>query len=126
MACTNVEGTWEEGVLIVDDTQTVLRDPVLDLGPPDGGVFEGAFRGEANFRGRCSNDGPQPTITFKRLHLDGVTITIYRGKVVVIDPETGASIIRGRFTRITVGAERFTDADDVTVLMGDWETEKPT
>lgn len=123
MACDLVEGNWEEGRL-VDDTGDVLFDPILHLGPPDGsGEFEGAFDGEDSFRGRCFNGGRQPTIVFTRLHSDGVTITIYRGKFSRIEAQQ-KDILRGRFTRINVSALR--DVATLRASTGDWETEKPT
>jgi hypothetical protein len=124
MACVNVEGTWEPGRLIVDGTGTLLTDPVLNLAPPDNqGVFEGAFDSEGTFRGRCSNDGPQPTITFTRIHPDGMTITVYRGKVTLI-AAINRAFLRGKFTRVRVGGPL--NAGNVDATTGDWETEKPT
>jgi len=126
MACRDVEGNYLEGMLLIADTETVLMDPIVRLGPVSGGVFTGKFDGanEANFTGTCSNDGPQPVITFTRIHPGQRITTVYNGKVVRI-PALNKVIIRGNFTRVTVLINADAELVNSTVS-GDWETERPT
>jgi len=126
MACTNVEGSYLEGMLLISGTETALIDPIVRLGPVSGGAFTGKFDGggEINFNGTCSNDGPQPVITFTRIQQQQQITTVYTGRVVRV-PALNKVIIRGTFTRVSARANA--DAELVTsTVSGDWETERPT
>jgi hypothetical protein len=118
MACSDVDGTFEEGILLFDDSETVEMDPVLHLTPPNAnGEFEGKFgaTGEVNFKGTCTKENGQSKITFTRKHPGG-GITEYRGKIFQTPKKV---CIRGRFERTPGGLA-------IVPQKGDWETEKPT
>jgi hypothetical protein len=126
MACTNVEGSYVEGMLLISGTETALIDPIVRLGPVSNGAFTGKFDGggEINFNGTCSNDGPQPTIVFTRIQQQQQITTVYTGRVIRV-PALNKVIIRGTFTRVTPRLNA--DAELVaSTVNGDWETERPT
>ena len=128
MSCSQMEGTWTKAMLVVDGTDEVMPDNNIRVHPLGGGRFEVEFLSSADGRVplNCTDVGSVSEINFTRIHTGGTTTTRYSGKVVAFEPR-GLVVIRGRFSRITtfVDVERLT-ASIETLIIGDWETEKPT
>jgi hypothetical protein len=127
MACSDVDGNFEKGLLFIDGTDDFVEDSIMRITqPPDAnGVFSGNFDGDtADFDGECRVMGQRTMITITRTRNDG-TKTTYKGRVKrVVTATVNKTIIRGRFDG---PATNVVDKDAALAGMGgDWETEKPT
>lgn len=118
MACSDIGGTWREGVL-VDGDENVIIDPVLRISGPVG-AFTGRFDGDPEpCEITCEETGPKTTIKIVRRHPEGGTVT-YKGRVVPFGPRAVVGIIKGTFDHVFEANARIFRAS------GDWETERPT
>lgn len=126
MSCNRIEGIDYIPIrLIFAGAAQAVRDVRLELDAPDAqGNFTGRFRDLATgalidrlVNGRCERVDGIDQISYTREHADGETTTHYAGRVILLQG-TSTVMIRGTFTRETIGS--------AVPLMGDHETEKPT
>jgi hypothetical protein len=126
MACSDVDGNFENGLLFPDGTDDLVEDPIMRITQPPNanGVFRGRFDGDnAEFNGQCEVTGQRTKITITRTRNNGTTTT-YRGRVKrVVTATLNKTIIRGRFDGPPTDA---VNRETALVNGGDWETEKPT
>jgi hypothetical protein len=126
MACSDVDGNFENGFLFPDGTDDLVEDSIMRITqrPDANGVFRGRFDGDnAEFNGLCEVTGQRTKIMITRTRNNGTTTT-YRGRVKrVVTATVNKTIIRGQFIGSATNA-----VDRVAALPngGDWETEKPT
>lgn len=126
MSCARIAGNNYVPIrLLFDGATDAVQDVVIVLEAPDA---EGNFKGEffdleghkledELVNGRCVRVGQRDEISYTRKHADGKTTTDYTGRVTLLQ-DTSTVMIRGRFTRETIGS--------AAPLTGDHETEKPT
>lgn len=126
MACSDVDGNFEDGLLFTDGDDNVFEDAIMRITQPPNanGDFKGRFDGDdAEFTGKCEFKNKRTEITVTRKRNNGTTTT-YTGRVKRVETATvRKTVIRGRFD----GPATITADEEGTLApAGDWETEKPT
>lgn len=121
MPCNDLTGgPFLRGVLVKKDTEEIVDiDPVLRFVFEDNRLWARFDGSAARFEVTCTEEGSRRRLSFTREV--GNVKTTYTGVAAPIQNRAVFVILRGTFVRIT-GAED----EAKTIIIGDWETERPT